>query len=415
MRNRTTARTRELKEAIVASFSAEGDDVAMGLGGFTEADWKSVLWWLDISGMAIYFLDQTRRVGVTSLIPLAVEGDLAERSQRNRLRIQALKEEACTLAQWLENESIPYALLKGITLTPDSVSDPALRCQTDMDFLVAKESESLAFECVRRLGYKLHAKSGNTLELRAGEAGLPDMAKMYSVHAQRALELHLLPKENGISDLLNRRTTRDFDGAPIATLSPADILVQQALHLLKHLCGEHTRLSWVLEFWRHVEARRFDQKFWAEAEIFAAEEMNGDLALGAALWLADEFFGGASMELPMQWKAEALPPRIRRWLRLYARELLLGDSIGSKLYVLLRSEVPCRTEDIKKSHRFLFPHYMPARITQPRAGERLGERWVRYVIEGEFFLRRIRFHVVEGFRYTIEASRWRRDTVRYGR
>jgi hypothetical protein len=58
---------------------------------------------------------------------------------------------------------------------------------------------------------------------------------------------------------------------------------------------------------------------------------------------------------------------------------------------------------------------MPARITQPRAGERLGERWVRYVIEGEFFLRRIRFHVVEGFRYTIEASRWRRDTVRYGR
>jgi hypothetical protein len=241
------------------------------------------------------------------------------------------------------------------------------------------------------------------------------MQKMYSIHAQRALELHLLPEGNERPGLLTRRITRHFDGAAVETLSQADILVQQALHLLKHLCGEHTRLSWVLEFWRHVEARRFDLEFWSQVEILAAQEMNGDLALGAALWLAREFFREASMELPPQWSPDALPPRIRQWLRLYARDLLLSDSTGSKLYVLLRSEVPCKAEDIKKPHSFLFPHYLPARITQPRPGERWLERSRRNIVEAEFFFRRMQFHVVEGIRYAIEALRWRRDAVRYGR
>jgi hypothetical protein len=346
-------------------------------------------------------------------MPLEVKRDLAERLQRNRLRIQALKEEACILAQWFKNESIPYALLKGITLTPDSVSDSTLRCQTDLDLLVSTENADPAIECIRRLDYRLHAKSGNTLEFRAGEAGLPDMQKMYSIHAQRALELHLLPEGNEKPGLLTRRITRHFDGTAIETLSQADILVQQALHLLKHLCGEHTRLSWVLEFWRHVEARRFDLEFWSQVEILAAEEMNGDLALGVSLWLAGEFFGGASMESAQQWRADALPARIRKWLTLYARDLLLSDSTGSKLYVLLRSEVPCKAEDIKKSHRFLLPHYLPARITQPRAGETWFEMAMRYLVEADFFFRRMRFHVVEGIRYVMEVSRWRRDAVRY--
>ena len=237
MRNRSTARTRELKEAIVASFSLHPGEAPQGLDGFTEADWQSVFWWLDISGMAIYCLDNMQRIEAESLMPLEVKAGLAERSQRNCFRTQALREEAFTLAGLFESANIPYALLKGITLTPESVSDSALRCQADLDFLVSKESMDLAIECVRRLDYRLHAKSGNTLELRTGEAGLPDMALMYSPGAQRAFELHLLPEENEKHSLLTRRTVRDFDGAFIATLSPADILVQQAhLPLLVSNC-----------------------------------------------------------------------------------------------------------------------------------------------------------------------------------
>jgi len=191
--------------------------------------------------------------------------------------------------------------------------------------------------------------------------------------------------------------------------------MQQALHLLKHLCSDRSRLSWVLEFHRHVEARRLDRQFWSQIENLANEEMNGDFALSVAFWLAAEFFGESTMKLPRQWSAETIPPRVRLWLGLYARNLLVSDSIGNKLYLLLRNEIPCKAGPLKKTHLILFPRCLPTRITQPRSGERFAERLMRYVVEAEFFFRRMKFHVVEGIRYGIEASRWRRAAVRYGR
>jgi len=412
IRNRTTARTRELKDAIVASFSATRGEAIPRLDGFTEADWQSVLWWLDISGMAIYFLDQMQRLGSEGMIPSKIRASLEERLQRNRFRIQALKEEACAQAGVFERENIPYALLKGITLTPESVSDSALRCQTDLDFLVSSEGADFAIRSIQSRGYQLYARSGITMEFRAGSIGLPDLRKIYSTDAQRALDLHVLPEQSSHLGLLARKSYRYFDGIQIATLSPADILMQQAMHLLKHLCSDHSRLSWVLEFSRHVESRRFDRSFWNKVESLAAEEMNGALALSVASWLTSEFFNKEALQLPMQSRAETMPPRVLRWLSLYTRSLLLSDSTGNKLYLLLLNEVPRKAEPLKKTHLILFPHCLPARLTRPHPGERLAERLKRYVIEADYFIRRMRFHVVEGIRYWIEASRWRRETVR---
>jgi hypothetical protein len=237
---------------------------------------------------------------------------------------------------------------------------------------------------------------------------------MYLENTERLLELHLIPDGGKRSGLLTRRATRIFAGARIATLSQADILVQQARHLLEHLCGEHTRLSWVLEFWRHVEARRFDREFWERVEILAAEERIYDLALGASLWLANKLFRCSAMGLPEKWRAEALPPRVLLWLERYAHDLFLSNSTGSKLYVLLRSEVPSGMEEPKKTHKLLLPIHLPERITRPRPDEGLLGRVNRYLVEAEFLFHRLRFHVVEGVRYVIEASRWGRAAARYG-
>jgi hypothetical protein len=349
------------------------------------------------------------------MIPSEVRAALADRLQRNRFRIQALREEACTIAGLFESVNIPYALLKGITLTPESVSDSALRCQTDLDFLISSDNSDVAIRTVQSLGYHLHAKSGITMEFRAGDIGLPDLRKIYATDAQRALDLHVLPEGSSKLGLLTRRINRIFDGAQIATLPEADILMQQAMHLLKHLCSDHSRLSWVLEFSRHVEARRSDRELWDRVESLAAEEMNGTLALSVASWLTGEFFNGEALELPRQGRADVIPPRVLLWLSLYSRNLLLSDSASNKLYLLLRSEVPIKAEPLKKTHLVLFPRCLPARITRPRPGERLVERLMRYVIDADYFYRRMQFHVVEGVRYAIEASRWRRDAVRYGR
>jgi hypothetical protein len=414
MRFKKTARTRELKEAIVASFSLQRGEAAQRLGGFTEADWQSVLWWLDISGMAIYFLDHMQRTGAERVMPSEVEAGLADRLQRNRFRIQTLRTEAQTFADLFQSNNIEYALLKGITLAPESVSDSALRCQTDLDFLVPEENADLAIECIRSMGYRLYARSGITMEFRAGDLGLPDLKKIYSTGSQRALDLHILPEGSSKRGLLARRTIRIFDDTPIATLSPADILMQQAMHLLKHLCSDHSRLSWVLEFSRHVEARRSDRMFWSHVENLAAEELNGPLALSVASWLTNAFFNKEALELPRQGKVDAIPPRVLLWLNLFTHNLLLSDSSGNKLYLLLRGEVPREAKPLKKTHLILFPRCLPARITRPRSGERLAERLTRYAIEADYFFGRMRFHVVEGIRYAIETLRWRRGVVRFG-
>ena len=412
--NKTTARSRHLKEAIVASFTAHGCSID-AMRGFSNADWKSVLWWLDISGLAIYFLVQCQNNDARRLIPEWLSEELTQRLENNRFRIAALRREACELTQRLEVSGVRYALLKGMTLAPESVPDSAFRYQADLDVLVARRNASQAAHCASKLGYNLHATSGETLEFRAGEASIPKITNMYSALTQRALELHLLAEEDEQSSPLARRELRRFDGIEIAVLSAPDILVQQAKHLVKHLCGEHTRLSWVLEFHRHVQARCRDNVYWKSVESIAAAEKNGDLAMGMALWVAEQFFGITPMEMPWQWSAKAIPPRILLWLKRYVRTLLMGDAIGNKLYALLREEIPDGVEPERSTRRILFPHYLPRPILQSKPRERFTERLTRYAVEIDFFFQRLQFHVAEGVRFSIEASRWRRAAERCGR
>ncbi len=411
-RARPTARTLELKEAIVASFALREDEARRRLAGFNEADWLSVLWWLDIGGMAIYALDSIEHNGAEELIPLSVKISLAQRRANNRIRLEALRHESHAVASSFESECIPYALLKGITLAPESVPESALRCQTDLDFLVAAGNANPAARILNRLGYRLHAQSGHTLEFRAGIMPLPDAANLYTAHTLRSLELHLLPERNGESNILTRSVSRNCGGLTIRALSPADILVQQALHLLKHLCGEHTRLSWVLEFRRHIDARRHNAAFWPLAESHAAQTANGDLAMAIALWVANECFGLSAEGLSKQWSAEALPVRVRLWLERYARRLLLSDIVGSKLYALLRREIPAPPSGTRSTRDILLPRVLPAPILEPRPDENFADRWDRYAAEVNFFFRRFAFHVREGARFAVESSRWNRAAAR---
>jgi hypothetical protein len=410
-RRKASTRSLQLKQAILAVFKGT-DPTPVCLQEFSEAEWTAVLWWLDISGMALYFLDEARRRNVDRDIPRSIVAELESRMERNRERTQGLLREASCMGRRFDAAGIPYVILKGISLVPDSVPDAGLRWQCDLDFLVARKGLRNARQAVSRVGYCLHADTGNTLEFREGPTGKPDMAKIYSAHGQRALELHVGEDH---SELLARRRIREFGSERLATLSPPDILVQQALHLLKHLCGEHTRMSWVLEFWRHVEARRDDTAFWSAAEEIAADTRNGDVAMGIAMWLAEANFGLRAADVAEQWKAERLPERVLLWLKLYAGELLLGDSVGSKLYALLNKEIPSRPGEHRSTRNILVPSRLPSPITKPSPLEPTRERAARYLIEMRYFVARLRFHVVEDVRFAVEASRWRREVAKCGR
>lgn len=411
----TRSRTPELKAAVVASFALESSAARIRLGGFGDADWRSILRWLDISGLAIYFYHRTGEIDANSSLPRDVNAGLAHRLENNRGRINSLIEESRVLAGWFETGGVFYALLKGITLTPHSVQESVLRCQTDLDFLVAERFANLAIHYIHRLGYRLHAQSGSTLEFRAGASSLPSLSNLYSVNTQRALELHLVKEDSSECRLLQRRTTRDFGGVGIYVLSPADILVEQARHLLKHLCGEHTRVSWVLEFWRHVNSRRGDSEFWRHTEICATQLTHGDLAMGVAVWVAEELFGGAQAEVPQQWRSDALPVRVRLWLERYARRLLLSDTIGTKLYAFLREELPPGILPLRTTRQILLPRVLPAAVFDVPPNESWSRRWARYRAEARQILWRLWFHLREGIRFAIEVPRWYRTAARTGR
>ncbi len=123
-------------------------------------------------------------------------------------------EEAAAISRAMSRQRISFALLKGITLTPESVPDCALRWQIDLDFLVAARDATAARHVLMGFGYGLHAVCGNTMEFTAGESSAPDIRKIYRVHSQRSLELHMLsttPGRNGArTDRLARTQLREL-------------------------------------------------------------------------------------------------------------------------------------------------------------------------------------------------------------
>ena len=387
------------------SFYGSATQAASQFHSHSQVDWQAILVWLDISGMALYFLDRLKELENEDSVPVAIRECLQLNLQRNRQRTAALLSQAENVAKHFEQAGIPFALLKGITLTPDSVREPALRWQTDLDFLIAESSATAAMDVLRILDYSLHARSGNTFELRSGPLGKPDLKSLYRADTQKSLEIHCLRRQEGLPDRLTRARARQFEGIWIAALSAADIMVQQALHLMKHLCGEHTRLSWVLGFWRHVRLRESDQSFWEEVRRIAAVEPQADLALAMSLWLTVEMFGSTSLIAPERWGADRIPDGVLLWLRRYARDLLLSDSHASKLYLLLRRELPNRP-DVKATARLMIPLCLPARITEPVPGETLSDRLSRYRIEARYSWQRLCFHLFEGLRLGVEALCW---------
>jgi hypothetical protein len=409
------ARSILLKKAVLAAFLSPAVEVEAQFAGFNAADWEHILYWLDISGLALYLLHRLTELGLTRCLPeqllRSFQGDL----DANRVRTQALFDEAAIISDALRQRGITFAILKGITLSPDSVPDCALRWQIDLDLLVASSDATAARHVLMTHGYALHAVCGNTMEFTAGQSGAPDIRKIYRVHSQRSLELHMLstsPGRNGQrTDRLARAQLRSFDCAPASVLmpalAPADILAQQSLHLFKHLCSEHTRASWVLEFWQHVETRRHDPAFWADVERIASLEPQGELALGIAFHLSALVFGSAHDQIA-QTAVAKLPQNIRLWIETYGLRVLLADSHGNKLYLILRQELRSDASSRPAIRRLVFPAHLPPAITRGIPDEPLMDRLSRYRTQIRFLFRRLHFHVVEGLRYAIELSRWQR-------
>src|ERR1700730_1292923 len=84
----------ELKQVVLSCFTQRADETACQLDAFDEADWRRILYWLDISGMAIYLLYQLNRSGLEEHLPKSIKEQLQERWRNNKVKTAALVREA---------------------------------------------------------------------------------------------------------------------------------------------------------------------------------------------------------------------------------------------------------------------------------------------------------------------------------
>jgi hypothetical protein len=405
---------RKVIEAVVSTFRDEVEASSSRLSALSYRKWQRSVFWLDASGMALYFLGRVQSAEMERVLPVRVIERLRENLADNAARSAVMFEEFLGINEAFQNMGVQYANLKGFTLAPHSCSHPSLRCQLDLDFLVDGDDLDVCRSILESAGYIRTAATEITWEFKAGAGKLASIEDHYKPKPQRSVELHFAsdphePGSPGRDERLDRLSRRSWGSASLPVLTEVDQLIGQAVHLLGHLRGESTRLAWILEYQHHVVARRDDPSFWNDLRQAGEHQREVTIALGIATLLATHIFGEFAPAELNEWTVDRLPPAIRLWADHYGRRAALAGFPGTKLYLFLEAELRQGQPSWQTKRRSrLLPLHRAPRIVHGTKGDRFWTRLRREFVQLRFVLFRLRFHVTQGVRYMLETVRWKR-------
>jgi hypothetical protein len=402
------SRTQQLRQAVLLAFCDPLPPEYGRLWRLTEKEWQRLLYWLDTSGLALYFFDRIIELGQCKMLPPFVFARLRQNVEDNTARMDSMLAELTAIHQEFESANLSYALLKGFSLWPVSVPKPQLRSQLDLDFLMAEQSVARARQIIEARGYRLHAVSGRSWEFKANESHVGSIADLYKVTPHRTLELHVETPAIGQPSLLDRSSKRSLDGVDVPVLSPVDLFLGQGLHLYKHVASEFFRVAHLIEFRRHVIARYDDGAFWTALQELAEHDRRASFGLGVVTRLISQEMGEFAPEALTSWTADRLPAAARLWISMYGLRVVHASFPGSKLYLLLQRELAADSPGNGSLQRRLVPRRLPPPIAHASKGESFLMRVRRHRKQFLYVLFRLRFHVAEGLRYLYESTRWRR-------
>jgi hypothetical protein len=141
----------------------------------------------------------------------------------------------------------------------------------------------------------------------------------------------------------------------------------------------------------------------------AGSDPRTSIAIGLTTLLSSRIFGGKAPAQLEEWTSARLPAAVRLWADHYGREAILADFPGTKLYLLLQEELRGNDESWKQTkRRRLMPLRLAPRIVSVSTDDNVRKRMQSELFQLRFLLFRLRFHVVEGLHYLVEASRWKR-------
>jgi hypothetical protein len=402
-----------MREAVLLTFCDPPPETCLRLQSLSPKEWKCLLHWLDVSGLALYFFDRVAELQQGDKLPRNVLARLQQNLRENTERTQSMIAESVAIQQEFQKACLSYATLKGFSLSPASVPKPELRHQFDLDFLLAEKSILDARKILERRGYRLYAISGRSWEFKKNETPGVSIKDLYKDLPGRSVELHVEEELPDRTSLLDRLDSLEFYGISMPVLSPVDLLLGQGMHAFKHIHSEFSRTAHLLEFRRHVLFRREDTTFWAELRSRAKEDPRVCVGLGVVTLLITQVMDDFAPEALTHWTVGSLPQSVHHWIKLYGHRVAFGSFPGSKLYLLLQAELETSGVRPKRSLReALLPRRLPPLLIRATADESLKTRIRRYLAQLHFLILRLRFHVVEGLRYTVESYRWRRHMDR---
>ncbi|HEY3930531.1 MAG TPA: nucleotidyltransferase family protein [Candidatus Koribacter sp.] len=397
----TRAHAKTLQLAILATFTGDANTAARAFDEYGERDWRRLGSWLDASGLALYFLEEVRRLCLRAVIPCSVLEDLQNKQLANCDRTEAMLEEFLRVNHAFFATGLQFANLKGFTLAPEYCPTPSLRSQFDLDFWVVREDADRWKTVLSELGYELVGISPASLEFSAGERQHARIRELYQPARRRLVEIHLHDNSEFEGSAI---ASRVIGGLTVPVLTREGIFVQQCAHLTKHIRSEWTRASWMLELRNAICAASSDDALWCAV---CATSGRHAIDVGIAAATAAKVFGFAVPAELAHWSVAALPPTVARWIETFAVDVATAKFPGSKNYLLLERELTSDSGSYAaQRRRKLFPVRLPGAITVPQG---LQHRLQSLPSHLRHFQSRLQFHLRESIRFVRAERAWRRS------
>lgn len=394
--------------ALLALFDARVARLLVD-SGLTKSEWRHLLYWLDVSGLALYFADRLKELQIEPLIPEWVRGRFQQNLSDNSVRMRSLLGEFAVIQAEFSRANVVFALTKGFSLWPFSVPNLELRHQLDLDFVIDESHAAEGREILEHIGYRLNAISGASWEFSKNKTPRGSLKNTYRDGFGYTVELHLVPSSRTQQPLVERVEYREIEGLLMPVLRPTEAFVRQGLHVFKDVCSSFMRAAHLVEFSRHLLSRRDDSSFWSELRAIVEQDRYLMIRLGAVLRLVRTTTGINVPEELEDFAMGEVPASIERWLTLYGRRCVYGTPPGTKMYLLLQRELELAGVSSKCDlNRALLPRKLPPAISPATVGERPAARLRRSILQLRFVFLRLRFHIVEGLRYSWECYWWRR-------
>jgi len=375
---------------------------------------RALLLWLDQSGLALYLLARLQQVDATSLLPGELLVGLQQRLEANRRRTDVLKEQLAQVVAALDRRRLPYAILKGFSLSPQFCPDPALRHQIDIDVLIRPEHTSAASDAILSSGYRrIRSLTPGELVFQTPLSKTPSRRdEVYSLPKHFKVELHSSLWEevggmtlNAPADNLLYTLRRFVEGVSFPVVPTERALIFHLLHVFRHLLAGWIRPSWLYEIAWFLNAPDANPELCRRAMTLISNTLSAQ-ACGLPLCMASQLF---QVEIPAplaRGLVDTLPREMKAWCSEYAERVVLCDPEGTKLGLLVeRSFAKDRRAWRKRLLRRLAPFQGRPYLGDVEAGQVIP-RWSHRLKNGLFLLQRLRFHLIADLEFSWEALRF---------